>query len=76
MIKPVLDCFDLASVSTIRFLSSCTVFSMSCYSVGRELLDKTSRFDYKTAPLAAGAAAGGVLGQSLFRSMQTLLAAL
>lgn len=35
IIKPVLDLFQMASVSTISFLSGCTVLSMSLYSVGR-----------------------------------------
>lgn len=38
IIKPVLDMFHLASVSSISFLSGCTVLSMSCYSVGKSLL--------------------------------------
>lgn len=31
IIKPVLDLFGLAGVSTISFLSGCTVLSMSLY---------------------------------------------
>ena len=31
IIKPVLDLLHLESVSTISFLSVCTVLSMSCY---------------------------------------------
>ena len=33
IIKPVLDMLQLETVSTISFLSGCTVLSMSCYSV-------------------------------------------
>lgn len=35
VIKPVLDMLGLETVSTISFLSGCTVLSMSCYSVTR-----------------------------------------
>ena len=34
IIKPVLDLFQMASVSTISFLSGCTVLSMSCTLLG------------------------------------------
>lgn len=68
IIKPVLDMAGLASVSTISFLSGCTVLSMSCYSVGRNLLSGESRVDFKTGtPLAIGAAIGGVAGNQLFK---------
>jgi len=33
IIKPMLDSFDIYSVATISFLSSCTVLSMTTYSV-------------------------------------------
>lgn len=53
IIKPVLDLFDLASVSTISFLSGCTVLSMSCYSVGKSFLAGEKSVHLKTAtPLA------------------------
>ena len=42
IIKPVLDLFGLASVSTISFLSGCTVLSMSAYSVGKGLISRDS----------------------------------
>lgn len=35
LIKPLLDAFGVLSVSTISFLSGCTVLAMSCYSVVR-----------------------------------------
>lgn len=67
IIKPVLDVFGWTSVSTISFLSSCTVLSMSCYSVGRSMLAKDSKVDLKIGTsLAIGAAMGGVLGKQLF----------
>ena len=67
IIKPVLDMAGMASVSTISFLSGCTVLSMSCYSVGKSMLAHDSRVDLKTGtPLAIGAAVGGVLGSQAF----------
>ena len=75
IIKPTLDMFHLASVSTISFLSGCTVLSMSCYSVGRGLLSGDSKVDLKTGtPLALGAAAGGVIGQNLFAAVKAMFA--
>lgn len=35
IIKPVLDMFAVLDVSTISFLSGCTVLAMTCYSVGK-----------------------------------------
>ena len=67
IIKPVLDMLGLASVSTISFLSGCTVLSMSCYSVGRAITGGDNRVNFKTGtPLAIGAAIGGVAGNQIF----------
>lgn len=67
IIKPVLDVFGWASVSTISFLSGCTVLSMSCYSVGKSMLAGEKSVDlHSGTPLALGAAAGGVVGKQLF----------
>ena len=38
IIKPALDAFHIMDVSTISFLSGCTVLSMSCYSVAKSML--------------------------------------
>ena len=63
VIKPVLDMLQLGSVSTINFLSGCTVLSMSCYSVGKSMLAGDSKVEMSTGtPLALGAALGGVAG--------------
>ncbi len=71
IIKPVLDFFQLDSVSTICFLSGCTVLSMSCYSVGRSLLAKEHTVQLNTGtPLAVGAACGGIAGKLLFQVIQ------
>ena len=73
IIKPVLDMLGLASVSTISFLSGCTVLSMSCYSVGRSMIAKDSQVDLRTGtPLAIGAALGGVAGKQLFSAIEAL----
>ncbi len=73
IIKPVLDMFGLASVSTISFLSGCTVLSMSCYSVGKNIFSNESSVDFKVStPLAIGAAIGGVAGKQLFSMIKNL----
>lgn len=73
IIKPVLDMVGLASVSTISFLSGCTVLSMSCYSVGRNMLSGDNRVNFQTGtPLAIGAAVGGVAGSQMFKMVRML----
>ena len=73
IIKPVLDLFGLASVSTISFLSGCTVLAMSCNSVGKNILAHENRVDFAIGtPLAIGAAVGGVVGKQLFSSIKAM----
>lgn len=73
IIKPVLDMFGLASVSTISFLSGLTVLSMSCYSVVRNAVSGGSQINVKTGtPLAIGAAVGGIVGKQLFSLVKGL----
>lgn len=68
VIKPSLDLLKLASVSTISFLSSCTVLAMSAYSVCRAFLSGERNVEPRTAlPLAIGAIFGGIVGQKLFQ---------
>lgn len=75
IIKPTLDMFGWASVSTISFLSGCTVLSMSCYSVLKSMIAKDSQVDLKTGtPLAIGAAIGGVVGKTLFSMVKAMFA--
>ena len=70
IIKPVLDMLGLASVATISFLSGCTVLSMSCYTVGKNIAAGDNRVDFRTGtPLAIGAAVGGVVGKQLFSTI-------
>ena len=73
IIKPVLDSFGIMGVSTISFLSGCTVLSMTTYSVIRSKRSGKSRIDQKTGfPLAIGAAIGGVLGKYLFQIIRDM----
>ena len=71
IIKPALDLFGWASVSTISFLSGCTVLSMSCYNVGKGMLAGDSQVDTKTGtPLAIG----GVVGKQMFSAIKAMFA--
>lgn len=73
IIKPVLDAFGIMDVATISFLSGCTVLSMSTYSVIRNKCSGESHVEQKTGlPLALGAAAGGLLGKSMFSFVSSL----
>lgn len=73
IIKPVLDVFGWASVSTISFLSGCTVLSMSCYNVLKGMMAGDSKVNAKTGtPLAIGAAAGGIVGNQLFAAIRRM----
>ena len=73
IIKPALDAFGIMGVSTISFLSGCTVLSMTTYSVVRSRLSGSSAFDKKTGlPMAIGAAVGGVVGTQLFQVVKAM----
>ncbi len=73
IIKPVLDAFHVLDVSTISFLSSCTVLSMSTYSVITGKIGGDSNVDRRRGlPLALGAAAGGLIGKWLFSLVLSL----
>lgn len=75
IIKPMLDMFQLDSVETISFLSSCTILSMTAYSVCRGWLAGDSKVNVRTStPLAFGSVLGGVLGKQLFTAIQGLSA--
>ncbi len=67
IIKPVLDATGIMTVSTITFLSGCTVIAMTCWSVGKTLIRGESVIDVKnTTFLAVGAAIGGIVGKELY----------
>lgn len=73
IIKPTLDAFGVLSVSTISFLSGCTVLAMTCYSVIKGKMSGESLIDMKTGtPLAIGAAIGGVVGKSMFQALSDM----
>lgn len=75
VIKPVLDMLQMGEVSTINFLSGCTVLSMSLYSVSKALLNRDSKVEMATCtPLAIGAAVGGVAGKQLFSAVKAMFA--
>lgn len=66
IIKPVLDATGILSVSTISFLSGCTVLSMSIVSHFKSR-NNGIEFDIKKGTaLAMGAALGGVIGKGIF----------
>ena len=61
IIKPVLDATGIMSVSSISFLSGCTVLAMSVVSVYKNVRAKTAKLNVRTATgLAVGAALGGL----------------
>lgn len=67
IIKPVLDAFRIMDIAAINFLSGCTVFFMTSYSVIRSRQSGESHIETRTGfPLALGAALGGLLGKHLF----------
>lgn len=73
IIKPVLDAFGVMDVTVISFLSGCTVLSMTAYSVIKNKISGESHVSKKTGlPLAAGAAAGGLIGKWLFSFVRSL----
>lgn len=74
IIKPILDTIGMMSVSTISFLSSCTVLSMSIISVCKNRKnnsDKNMNVRISTL-LGIGAAIGGILGSSGFQYLKIM----
>jgi uncharacterized membrane protein YfcA len=67
IIKPVLDLFRLADITTINFLSGCTVLAMSSYSVLNTVIRRANVIRLKTGtPLAFGSVLGGIAGKMFF----------
>lgn len=66
IIKPVLDAFGILSVSTVSFLSGCTVLGMSLVSLVKCRKDSVKLEFGTSTPLALGAAVGGLAGKELF----------
>ena len=74
IIKPVLDAVGIMSVSSISFLSGCTVLAMSIVSVYKNLRAGKVKLNVKIATaLAVGAAAGGVAGKAMFQGLKDLM---
>lgn len=71
IIKPVLDALHILPVSTISFLSGCTVLAMSVVSLLRSKGNGVKLQIRTTTPLAVGAAVGGLLGKWLFELVRS-----
>lgn len=73
IIKPVLDAFGSLGISTINFLSCCTVLSMTCYSVIMSKLKHETLIDMSISTfLGLGAAVGGMIGKNLFQYIKDM----
>lgn len=68
IIKPVLDATGILSVTTVSFLSGCTVLSMSVVSMYKNMRAKRNfAFDKVFATIIAlGSVAGGLIGKELY----------
>ncbi len=71
IIKPVLDATGIMAVTTISFLSGCTVLSMSVVSLYKNLRAKRDfEFDKAFATvLALGGVVGGLAGKDLYQGV-------
>lgn len=70
IIKPVLDALGILPVSTISFLSGCTVLTMSLVSVFRSR-NNGVKLDYGiSTPLAIGSVVGGIVGKTMFEAVK------
>lgn len=73
IIKPAMDAFQILPVSTISFLSGCTVLAMSLYSVSQAVCSGDNYLSGRSAiPLGVGAAIGGVVGKELFKRLSAM----
>ena len=73
IIKPVLDATRTMPVPAISFLSGTTVLTMSAVALLRSRKAKFSLDVRTSALLAAGGAAGGILGQWIFDFLKSAL---
>lgn len=69
IIKPVLDSLGIMSLSTINFLSNCTVLSMALSSFIRNYKDNYQSSYQSTIYLTIGACVGGTIGKMIFSSL-------
>lgn len=73
IIKPALDAAGIMTVSSITFLSGCTVIAMTCWNVGKTLIYREAVLELKlTTILAIGAALGGLTGRHFFNLTASL----
>ncbi len=70
IIKPVVDAMGVLPVSTVSFLSTCTVLCMSVVSVARSRGRGAPLELRQAVPLAVGAALGGIAGKLMFDWVQ------
>lgn len=66
IIKPVLDAMGTMNVSTISFLSGCTVLGMTTMTLYRNSKAGVKPEKVRGTSLAVGAAVGGLLGKQIF----------
>ena len=66
IIKPVLDATSGLAVSTVSFLSSCTVLAMSITTMLRNRNSTVKVETVRGTALALGGAVGGIIGKLLF----------
>ena len=67
IIKPVLDAIGILPVSTISFLSGCTVLSMSVSNLIKTRNDGVKLNVKTSTPLAFGSIIGGFIGKAMFQ---------
>lgn len=74
IIKPVYDALSGLEVSTINFMSGCTVLSMSIVSLLKSKNSGVKLDKIKSTILALGAAIGGILGKAIFQEIKIHIA--
>lgn len=72
IIKPVMDAFGQFPLSTIGFLSGCTVLSMSIFSLLRNIKSDIKIELNVTLYLAIGSCFGGYIGKNMFSSLSII----
>lgn len=71
IIKPVMDAFGIYPVSTVSFMSGCTVLAMSVSSLIKTRNNGVLLKLNTSTPLAIGAALGGILGKTLLEMVKS-----
>lgn len=71
IIKPTLDAIGLLEISTISFLSSCTVLAMTTMTLYRNRKSEVKIDKRKGTCLAIGATIGGIFGKQIFDMVKT-----